>query len=171
MVKKRLLILALSVSILSSVFGLSVLAKEYKSSKLRDAVAVAEQYEGNIVFLLSGGYWEAPIENYEIEPDAPLGIYEKTEVSQELLDKYSMYLELSAEAGILDSGVSSEDVEAYVLTSEEKLSLSTIEFSYYYDYNNDYLLQLYEISWIDGGFSRGCVMWSNTNVFNFIKFQ
>lgn len=158
------------VSVLSFCLSISVFAEEKKSTKLKDAVSVAEQYEGNIVFLLTGGYWEAPMEDSEFEPDAPLGVYVNTEANQEVLDKYAMYKQLSSEAGILDSGVSSEDVEEYALTTEEKLSLSDVEFSYYYDYNNDYLLQWYEISWVDGSFTRGYVIWSNNSVFNVVKF-
>lgn len=167
--RKNFIVLSL-VLFLSVCSTIPVYAEGIKATKLKDAVFVAEQYEGNIIFLLTGGYWEAPMEDSEFEPDAPLGVYVNTEASHEVIDKYAMYQQLILEAGILDSGVSSEDVEEYALTQEEKLSLSDVEFSYYYDYNNDYLLQWYEISWVDGSFTRGYVIWINNSVFSVVKF-
>lgn len=119
------------------------------------------QYEKNIVFSVTGGYWEFPTDDVEFEPDEPMGIYESVEPSKELLDKYVMYTDLVDQIGILDSEVTYEDAEAYALTKDELLELSTVTFSYYLDYREGSLIQYYVINWANTTKTQGYVVWKD----------
>lgn len=129
----------------------------------------AKQYEENILELFRGGSWEAPVEDPEFTPDEPLGEFQNENPPKDLKEKYESYLEAYDLAGVLDSGVSSEDVEELKLSNSELLDLSDVVFEYYYDYRNDVLLQWYQIYWIDNEITSGYVMWKNNSVVSVVK--
>lgn len=129
----------------------------------------AKQYEENVLELFRGGSWEAPVENQEFTPDAPLGEFQNENPPKSLKAKYESYLEAYDLAGVLDSGVSSEDVEELKLSKSELLDLSDVKFEYYYDYRNDVLLQWYQIYWVDNEITSGYVIWKNNSVVSVVK--
>lgn len=129
----------------------------------------AKQYEENILELFRGGSWEAPVEDPEFTPDEPLGEFQNENPPKGLKEKYESYLEAYDLAGVLDSGVSSEDVEELKLSKSELLDLSDVVFEYYYDYRNDVLLQWYQIYWVDNEITSGYVMWKNNSVVSVVK--
>lgn len=132
-------------------------------------ISMSRLYECNILGLLVGSSWEYPSTSNEFTPDEPLGEYIEGEPSADLVSKYETFLSLSEQSRVLDSGVSVEDAEEYKLTKEEELSLSDVEFEYYFNYDSDYVIQWFSVSWVDGGYSRGYVVWdSDGNVYDVV---
>lgn len=123
-------------------------------------------YESNIVDLICGGSWEFPSVDSDFTPDVPKGAYSSA-VSQEVSDKYATYLEMSSSIGLKDSGYTYADLEVFALTKSELVSLSSVSFSYYYDYRStgNKLIQWVTIDWVDGARTSAYVVWSSaTNV-------
>lgn len=145
--------------------SLSVGSVCYASSLNKvDLVSLAQSYETNLVTLLCGGVWEMPIVDSEFTPSEPMGTYIASEPSVDLINKFNTWKDLSSQLGFLDSGVFPEDVDAYKLTKFELVQLSSVDFSYYYDYSNNEVIQWYTILWADDSISRGYVIWSSSGL-------
>lgn len=139
-------------------------ASEMSFDSIKEAASL---YESNIIFSLTGGYWEFPTLDTEFTPDDALGKYESSSPSAEVQEKYAKYNELLNKVGILDSSVTYADVNQYELTQEEMLSLSTVEFSYYFDYRDKTLIQYYKIDWVNTSKTQGYVVWKDGVVFEY----
>lgn len=144
------------------VLVLSFSSVSFAMDSTKDSIiSTSRSYEVNLCRLLCGESWEIPSEHSEFTPDEPLGEYLKEEPPKDILDKYSMYLSLSGQLGLIDSDITSEDVDSYRLSKAEELYLSDVEFKYFYNYFDGSLIQWYTVYWVSGAIERGYLVWDS----------